>query len=135
MPCRYPIVISGSLRRCINTLCLVLCGIALPLPACAFLFPSYATVYEYLNDNTGHYLLLSDPNEIRRRGCRCGWCGVRRTGYIFDTYHDHIALHGGEADVCRFSSLTRPQLPLLYGQCIGVQYFKKHQFGLGLREN
>lgn len=104
MSSRYSIVISGPLRRCINTLCLVVCGIALPSPACAFLFPSFATVYEYLNENTGHYLLLSDPNEIAGVDAGAAGAGWRRTGYIFDAYHDHIALHGGEADVCRFYS-------------------------------
>ena len=96
------IVISASLRRCIRTVCLALCGIALPFPACAFLFPHYVTVYEYLNENIGHYVLLSNPNEIAGVDAGAAGAGWRRTSYIFDAYQDHFVLNGGEADVCRF---------------------------------
>lgn len=105
MTCRCSSVISGPLRRSFNVLCLAFCGIALPLPASAFLLPSYATVYEYLNENIGHYLLLADPNEIAGVDAGLAGAGWRRTGYIFEAYQYHFALHGSEADVCRFYAL------------------------------
>ncbi|CAH1905802.1 conserved hypothetical protein [Candidatus Nitrotoga sp. HW29] len=94
---RCSIVIPSPLRRCINAVCLTLCGIVLPLPAYAFPFPFYATVYEYLNEKTGHYVLLSDSNEIAGVDAGAAGAGWRRTGYIFEAYHD-----SSRADVCRF---------------------------------
>lgn len=77
---------------------LTVAGLFLAAPSArAFLIPD-VTVVEFVNDGTGHYLLLTDAQEIAK--VEAGGAGPywRRTGYKFQAY---VAGYLGQP-VCRF---------------------------------
>ncbi|HET9651989.1 MAG TPA: hypothetical protein VFP36_07355 [Usitatibacter sp.] len=62
------------------------------------------TVREYTNDLTHHYVLLSDPAEIRGVESGAAGPGWRFTGYEFDAYRldEPAAVAANAVPVCRF---------------------------------
>lgn len=86
----------------------VLLAIALGLlsitSARAFFFTSHTPTYEYVNDRTGHYVLLTRPEEIAlvtAGGAGPGW---RRTGFVFNDSFSNTGdpTRPGTALNCRF---------------------------------
>ena len=66
-----------------------------------FVSPVPVNIYEYVNDITGHYLMLSDPGEekfVRDGNAGPGW---RRTGYAFGGYSQAFGFVPGQP-LCRF---------------------------------
>ena len=124
---------STLLCRLAAAALLLLCGFAAqafiippPVPA-----PRVAVVREYVNDFTGHFLLLSDPIEIQGVQNGAAGPGWRYTGYEFFGYPPDETLDGAATaqPVCRFYAPAPVNSHFYTADAAECDFLKTHDTG------
>jgi uncharacterized protein DUF5648 len=106
-PSRVPVRLSFTERATPMTYPIravfMLAALLLPTAGAAFLInfpPDRPPATEYVNDISGHYLLLNDPAEVAAVATGAAGPGWRTTGYVFEVRPPGDAVADG--NVCRF---------------------------------
>ena len=92
---------------------------------------TYAAVKEYVNDITGHYVLLVDPVEIA--GVEAGHAGPgwRYTGYNFTGFalSENAAIADGAVPVCRFYAPPPTNSHFFTANAAECEFLRKNNTG------